>query len=163
MAQTEQVARRVDYYDDPTAPAPTRIVPAVTAVVTDTAGAILLQRRADNGLWALPGGVVEVGETVAQTIVREVKEETGLDVEPTELVGVYSDPRHVIAYADGEVRQQFSLCFAARIVGGGLRGSDESTAVRFVPPAELDTLPMHPAQRLRIAHFLERLPTPYIG
>jgi ADP-ribose pyrophosphatase YjhB (NUDIX family) len=163
MAQTEQVARRVDYYDDPAAPAPTRIVPAVTAVVTDGSGAILLQRRADNGLWALPGGVVEVGETVAQTIVREVKEETGLDVEPTELVGVYSDPRHVIAYADGEVRQQFSLCFAARIVGGALRGSDESTDVRFVALADLDTLPMHPAQRLRIAHFLERLPTPYIG
>ena len=84
------------------------------------------------------------------------------DVEPTGIVGVYSDPRHVIAYADGEVRQQFSLCCAARIVGGELQGSDESTEVRFVPLAELDALPMHPAQRLRVRHFLERRPTPYI-
>lgn len=160
MAQT---ARRVDYYEDPAAPAPTRIVPAVTAVVTNEAGEIVIQRRADNGLWALPGGVVEVGESVAQTIIREVKEETGLDVEPTGIVGIYSDPRHVIAYADGEVRQQFSLCFAARIVGGVLAGSDESTEVRFVTLAELERLPMHPTQRLRIKHFLERRADPYIG
>jgi ADP-ribose pyrophosphatase YjhB (NUDIX family) len=158
-----QTARRIDYYDDPAAPTPNRIVPAVTAVVPNEAGEILLQRRADNGLWALPGGVVEVGESVAQALLREVKEETGLDVEPVGIVGVYSDPRHVIAYADGEVRQQFNLCFAARIVGGALRGSDESTEVRFVAPAEFDRLPMHQAQRLRIKHFLERRPTPYIG
>jgi ADP-ribose pyrophosphatase YjhB (NUDIX family) len=158
-----QTARRVDYYDDPAAPAPNRIVPAVTAVVANEAGEILLQRRADNGLWALPGGVVEVGESVAQAVLREVKEETGLDVEPVGIVGVYSDPRHVIAYADGEVRQQFSLCFAARNVGGALRVSEESTEVRFVALAELDRLPMHPAQRLRIKHFLEHRPTPYIG
>src|SRR5262245_3038067 len=106
MVQPGQLARRVDYYDDPAAPAPNRIVPAVSAVVADEAGELVLQRRADNGLWALPGGVVEVGESVAQAVVREVKEETGLDVEPVGLVGVYSDPRHVIAYADGEVRQQ---------------------------------------------------------
>jgi 8-oxo-dGTP pyrophosphatase MutT (NUDIX family) len=161
MAQ--EVARRVDYYDDPAAPKPNRIVPAVTAVVSNGAGEVLLQRRTDNGLWALPGGGIELGESVAQALVREVREETGLDVEPVALVGVYSDPRHVIAYADGEVRQQFSLCLAARAVGGALRGSDESHEVRFVAPDELDRLPMHPAQRLRIRHFLERRPSAYIG
>jgi 8-oxo-dGTP pyrophosphatase MutT (NUDIX family) len=161
MAQ--QVARRVDYYDDPEAPKPNRIVPAVTAVVTDDTGAVLLQRRTDNGLWALPGGGIELGESVGQALVREVWEETGLDVEPVALVGVYSDPRHIIAYADGEVRQQFSLCLAARIVSGTLRGSDESHEVRFVAVADLDRLPMHPAQRLRIQHFLERRATPFFN
>lgn len=160
MAQT---VHRVDYYDDPAAPKPTRVVPAVTAVVANGAGEVLLQRRADNGLWALPGGAVEPGESVGQALVREVREETGLDVEPVGIVGVYSDPRHVIAYADGEVRQQFSLCLATRIVGGALAGSAESHEVRFVAPADLDRLQMHPTQRLRIAHFLERRPAPYLG
>jgi ADP-ribose pyrophosphatase YjhB (NUDIX family) len=126
------MARRTDYYHDPTAPKPNRIVPAVTAVVENAAGELLLHRRVDNELWGLPGGAVELGESVAQTVVREVKEETGLDVALTGLVGVYSDPHHVIAYADGEVRQQFSLCFAARLLGGMLAGSDESHEVRFV-------------------------------
>jgi ADP-ribose pyrophosphatase YjhB (NUDIX family) len=145
------------------APKPTRIVPTVTAVVTSGAGEVLLQRRTDNGLWALPGGGIELGESVAQALVREVREETGLEVEPVALVGVYSDPRHVIAYADSEVRQQFSLCFAARVLGGALRGSDESHEVRFVAPGDLDRLPIHPAQRLRIRHFLERRPAPFFS
>jgi 8-oxo-dGTP pyrophosphatase MutT (NUDIX family) len=60
-------------------------------------------------------GVGAVGERIAETVVREVREETGLDVEMTGIVGVYSDPGHVIAYSDGDVRQEFNLCFAARL------------------------------------------------
>lgn len=52
------------------------------------------------------------------TVVREVKEETGIDVEVVGLVGIYTDPGHVSAFGDGEVRQEFSLCFRARAVGG---------------------------------------------
>jgi ADP-ribose pyrophosphatase YjhB (NUDIX family) len=71
--------------------------------------------------------------------VREVKEETALEVEPIGLVGIYPDPGHVIAYADGEVRQEFSICFTARIVGGQLAVADqESTEVRFVVSEDLD-------------------------
>ncbi|WNV81750.1 NUDIX domain-containing protein [Bacillus atrophaeus] len=72
---------------------------------------ILLQERVDNGKWSLPGGNMEPGETVGDSIKREVKEETGLDIVVKHLVGVYSDPNHVKAYQDGEVRQQFSLAF----------------------------------------------------
>lgn len=95
--------------------------------------------------------------------VREVKEETGLDVEITGLIGTYTDPRHVIAYSDGEVRRQFNVCFTARVVGGALAISDESTELRFVAPEALDSLPMHHTQRLRIRHFLEHRATPYLG
>src|SRR5207237_237908 len=107
-------------------------------------------------LWGLPGGAMDLGESIGQAVVREVREETGLDVEPTGLVGIYSDPGHVIAYPNGEVRHEFSICFTARIIGGEISVADEeSTEVRFVPISEIDQLVMHRSTRLRIRHFLE--------
>ncbi|MFJ2632658.1 NUDIX domain-containing protein [Streptomyces sp. NPDC087422] len=154
---------RTEFYDDPDAPAPNSLVVAASAVVTDEQGRILLQRRRDNGLWALPGGGMEMTDSLPGTAVREVKEETGLDVEITGLVGTYTDPRHVIAYTDGEVRRQFNVCFTARVTGGELAVSDESTEVRFVAAGEVDELPMHHTQRFRIAHYLEGRERPYLG
>ncbi|MEU4097766.1 NUDIX domain-containing protein [Streptomyces sp. NPDC026673] len=154
---------RTEYYDDPDAPAPNSLVVAASAVVTDDAGRILLQRRTDSGLWALPGGGMEMDDSLPGAAVREVQEETGLNVEITGLVGTYTDPRHVIAYSDGEVRRQFNVCFRARVVGGVLTISDESTELRFVAPDALDALPMHHTQRLRIEHFLENRGTPHLG
>ena len=83
---------RTDYYNDPDAPTPNSVVPSASAVVTDELGRILLIKRRDNELWALPGGGHDVGETIEQTAVREVKEETGLDVEVTAITGIYTDP-----------------------------------------------------------------------
>ncbi|MFG2909581.1 NUDIX domain-containing protein [Kitasatospora sp. NPDC048286] len=154
---------RTEYYDDPDAPKPNRLVVAASAVVTDEAGRILLQRRVDNGLYALPGGTMDLGESLPATAAREVFEETGLEVEITGLVGTYTDPRHVIAYSDGEVRQQFNVCFTARVTGGALRISDESTDLRFVLPEEIADLPMHHTQQLRLRHFLEQRTSPYLG
>jgi 8-oxo-dGTP pyrophosphatase MutT (NUDIX family) len=155
---------RRDYYDDPNAPKPNSIVPAVTAVVEDDEGRVLLIHRVDNDRWALPGGQVEVGERVAETVVREVREETGIEVEVLGLTGVYSDPKHVIAYDDGEVRQQFALSFRARPVGGTLHSSDEASEVRWLSPDDLQRLEIHPSMRLRIRHGLDRrLAAPYIG
>ncbi|MBO1418544.1 NUDIX domain-containing protein [Streptomyces sp. FH025] len=154
---------RTEFYDDPNAPKPNRLAVAASAVVTDDEGRILLQRRTDNGLYALPGGTMDLGESLPGAAVREVREETGLDVEITGLVGTYTDPRHVIAYSDGEVRQQFNVCFTARITGGELRISDESTDLKFVAPGDIGGLAMHPTQRLRLQHFLEHRATPYLG
>lgn len=154
---------RTEYYDDPEAPEPNSLVVAASAVVTDDQGRILLQRRRDNDLWALPGGGMEMTDSLPGAAMREVKEETGLDVEITGLVGTYTDPRHVIAYTDGEVRRQFNVCFTARVTGGGLAISDESTELRFIAPSDLADLPMHHTQRLRIQHFLEQRDRPYLG
>lgn len=154
---------RTEYFDDPDAPKPNSLVVAASAVVTDERGRILLQRRRDNDLWALPGGGMDMSDSLPGTAIREVKEETGLDVEITGLVGTYTDPRHVIAYTDGEVRRQFNVCFTARMTGGELAISDESTELRFVDPGELQSLPMHHTQQLRLQHFLERRPFPYLG
>ncbi|WP_314221762.1 NUDIX domain-containing protein [Streptomyces zaehneri] len=141
---------RRDYEDDPSAPKANSLVPAASVVVTDGAGRILLQCRTDNGMWALPGGAMNIGESLPDCAVRETREETGLDVEIVGIVGTYSDPRHVFAYDDGEVRQEFSICFLARPSAGRLAVSDESTDVRWFEPAEVDALPMVSSIRKRV-------------
>jgi ADP-ribose pyrophosphatase YjhB (NUDIX family) len=151
------MSRRKDYYDDPHAPAANSLVPATSVVVVDNQDRIVLQRRRDNGKWDLPGGVMELGESLAECAIREVNEETGLDVEVVSIVGVYSDPGHILAYEDGEARQEFAICFKARILGGQVAVSDESHDVGFYPPSEIATLPMEDAIRLRITDYLSSL------
>lgn len=154
---------RIDHYNDPAAPPANSVVPSTTAVVVDEHNRIVLVHRRDNDLWALPGGGMDLGESIVDCAVREVKEETGLDVEVTGLIGVYTNPHHVMAYDDGEVRQQFSLCFTTRLLGGDLHTDSESSEVAWTPVADLDALPMHPSMRLRIDHYLEGRATPYLG
>ncbi|HEU5472035.1 MAG TPA: NUDIX domain-containing protein [Actinophytocola sp.] len=152
---------RVDYYNDPHAPKANSIVVAVTAFVQDDTGRVLLIRRTDNDLYAIPGGAQEIGETLTQTVTREVQEETGLSVEVTGLIGIYSDPAHVIAFTNGEVRQEFSICFRARPTGGQLRTSTESSEVLWIAPTDLDRLNIHPTIRLRLNHGLAHRATTY--
>ena len=146
---------RTDYYHQPDAPKANSLVPGASAIVADGEGRIVLLRRSDNGRWALPGGVMDIGESIAHAVAREVREETGLQVEPKRVVGIYTDPGHVFAFDDGEVRQQFSICFACRLVGGEIRASGESTDVRFFSPPDIDRLDAHPSIRLRIADYLK--------
>ena len=141
----------IDHFHDPDAPQPNSIVPACTVVTRDADGSVLLIRRTDNQLWALPGGAMEFGESVSQTAVREVREETGLAVEISGLAGVYTDPHHLIEFSDGEVRQQLSICFTADL------------EVRFVALVDLDRYEIHPSMRLRIDHALAGRETPYLG
>jgi ADP-ribose pyrophosphatase YjhB (NUDIX family) len=154
---------RIDYFNDPNAPKANSIVPSVTAIVANDQGKLLLVHKTDNDLWALPGGAMDVGESMADTVVREVKEETGIDVAVTGVVGIYTNPNHVMAYDDGEVRQQCSICFTTRMLGGQLATSSETSEVAWVAPDQLDSLNMHPSMRLRIDHYLERRSAPYIG
>ncbi|MDR7278699.1 NUDIX hydrolase [Catenuloplanes atrovinosus] len=153
---------KTDYLNDPRAPQANSLVVAVGAVVRDDEGRLLLIRRSDNGFWALPGGAQDLGESVSQAVVREVEEETGILVEVTGISGIYSDPGHVIAYDDGEVRQEFSLCFHAEAVSGDIRTSSESTSVAWISPSEVDKLSIHPSMLLRIRHGLAGGP-PYVG
>ncbi|MCM1949518.1 NUDIX domain-containing protein [Streptomyces sp. G2] len=155
---------RIDYFRDPSAPKANSVVPSVTVVVRDTEGRILLIHKTDNDLWALPGGGHDIGERIGDTAVREVEEETGVVVDVEGIIGLYTDPDHVLAYDDGEVRQQFSICFRAKPAGGSLRTSSESKEVRWVDPADLDEFDIHPSMRLRIRHGLdETRREPYIG
>src|SRR5262245_48285433 len=115
-----------------------------------------MQRRKDNDLWALPGGTMDLGESIGETAIREVREETGVNIEIDGIVGIYSDPRHLIEYSDGEVRQQFNVCFRGRLIDGTLERSEESTEVAWVPPEKLEELQIHHTTRLRLDHFLEQ-------
>ncbi len=122
-----------------------------------------MQRRSDSGNWSLPGGVMDIGETLEQCVIRETKEETGLDIEITGLLGIYTDPEHVIEYADGEIRQEFNITYYGRVSGGRIAVSNESTEVRFVRPDELERLPVHETVRLRLQHHSEKRADPYLG
>jgi ADP-ribose pyrophosphatase YjhB (NUDIX family) len=119
--------------------------------------------KTDNSKWALPGGGHEPGESIADTVVREVKEETGYDVEVETITGTYTNPRHVMAYDDGEVRQQVSIAFRARLVGGQKRTSDESSEVEWLTRDQIEDLDLHPSMRLRLQHALSRQQRPFIG
>lgn len=154
---------RTDYLNNPNAPEANSIVPAVSAIVTDERSQLLLIRRTDNNYWSIPGGGVNPGESVSEAAAREVKEETGIDCQVIGLVGIYSDPNHVAAYDDGEVRQEFSICFTTRTLGGSLRTSNESSEVRFVPISAISDLRIHPSIRFRIQHYQEKRSEPYIG
>lgn len=156
--------KRIDYLDDPSAPPANSLVPSANAVVANERGEILLIRRTDNGNWSLPGGAMDIGERIAETAVREVREETGIECEVLGLVGIYTNPRHVLEYtSNGEIRQEFSIVFRARPVSGEPTPSAESSEVRWVAAADLANHAMHPSMRQRIDHYLEDRDTPHIG
>lgn len=124
--------------------------PSVAAIIRNAEGHVLLQRRSDNGLWGLPGGSVEIGESVTTAVVREVREETGLAVTVDRLVGVYSDPAfQVFRYKDGNVVHYINTLMTCRIAGGVLQTCDESLELKFFDPACLprDMLDTH---RIRV-------------
>ena len=132
------------------------IRPSVSAVIFDGEGRVLLQRRTDNGQWGLPGGSVEIGESVKAAIVREVQEETGLTVEVARLVGVYSDPSfQVVAYPDGRVVHYVNICLECHITGGALTTSAETLEVGFFPGTALPE-PFVPLHRIRVQDALAR-------
>ena len=131
-----------------------RISCSSCAAVFDGSGQkILLTRRADNGLWCLPGGCIEPGESAPEACVREVLEETGLEVEAGRLVGVYSSPDRITEYPDGNRYQTVTLCFEARSVGGDIRTSEETTDFGYFSLAEIqfmDVMENH-SERIRDA------------
>lgn len=120
-------------------------------------------RRTDNGNWALPGGAIDLGESVAQAAARETLEETGLECEVTGIVGIYSDPKHVVLYtSNGEVRQEFSIVLTARPLSGKPTPSSESSEVRWVTVAQVPLYTMDRSMRLRINDYLARKEAPVI-
>src|SRR5580704_2154289 len=156
--------RRIDFHNDPGAPPANSIVPSVNVAVTNDAGEVLLIRRTDNENWALPGGAVDLGESLAQAGARETREETGVDCEITGLSGIYTDPGHVLLYtSNGEVRQEFSIVLTARATGGEPTRSEESSEVRWVPRKDLGGYSMDRSMRVRIGHYLEGRAAPYLG
>jgi 8-oxo-dGTP pyrophosphatase MutT (NUDIX family) len=148
---------RTDHWNDPDAPRATRRRTSASVFVLDDQRRLLLMCRADSGLWTMPSGGVKTGETVAEAGARECEEETGILVGVTGLLGVFSDPAHVVVITrDGkvtDVRQPINICLRARPLGGVLRPApEEARDARWVAPADLDGYPIAPALRARIRH-----------
>jgi 8-oxo-dGTP pyrophosphatase MutT (NUDIX family) len=158
------MAGRIDYYDDPQAPKANSLVPSVNVIVVNDQDEVLMIRRSDNGNWAVPGGAVDLGESVPQAGIRETLEETGITCEITGMSGLYTDPRHIILYtSDGEARQEFSIVLTGRPLSGEPTPSDESREVRWVPKADVDGMKMDRSMRMRVRHFLDGSTEPHIG
>lgn len=155
---------RIDHYDDPTAPPANSLVPSANVIVVDDHDRVLVIHRTDNDNWAVPGGAMDLGESMVDCAVRETREETGIDCEITGLVGLFTDPKHLIEYtSNGEVRQEFSMLFTARPLGGELTPSSESREVLWVSRPEMESLKMDRSMRFRLQHWLDGASQPYLG
>jgi 8-oxo-dGTP pyrophosphatase MutT (NUDIX family) len=126
------------------------VMPAAAAFVRDASGRVLLQLRGDTGDWGLPGGGMELGERVDQTVVYEVREETGLEVVPVRLIGAYSDDAFWFTYPHGDQVKVVSMFFECRVVGGNLQADGiESAELRFFPSDALPPMIERHARRVR--------------
>jgi 8-oxo-dGTP pyrophosphatase MutT (NUDIX family) len=124
------------------------LVPSVTGVVFDAARRMLLVRHADRGIWVLPGGAVDPGETPADALVREMWEETGLRVEPETLRGVFSGPDFLVRYRNGDEVIYLMTVFECRVIGGCPRPDGEETLeVRYFSEEEAKRIDLPPWAR----------------
>ncbi|WP_433681211.1 NUDIX hydrolase [Nocardia sp. CA-119907] len=155
------MGRRIDYHQDPDAPAANSVRPSAAAFIHQQ-DAVLLICRSDNGNWSMPGGAHDPGESLSRTAVRETQEETGVDIHVTGIVGIFTDPTHVIHYtSNDEVRQEFTVVYRGEAIGGHPTTSNESTRVEWVPVEQIPSLTMDPSQRKRIDWALSER-EPYI-
>ncbi|PJF34829.1 MAG: NUDIX hydrolase [Candidatus Thermofonsia Clade 1 bacterium] len=124
----------------------------VAGVVINAAGEVLLQRRSDNGQWALPGGALDPGEEPAEAVVREVWEETGVLVAPERVVAIHGGEEFFVRYPNGDQAYIVSITFACRPLRGEPHvNDDESLEVRYFSPDQLPPLPERTRLRIDLA------------
>lgn len=126
----------------------TRVRVGTAIAVRDNQGFVLLEKRSDCSMWGLPGGAIDPGESVVEAAKREVQEETGLIVQITRFIGIYSEPENrIVTYLDnGDVVHLVDIFLEGTILSGELSCSQESEALQFfdlhklpidiVPPAK---------------------------
>jgi ADP-ribose pyrophosphatase YjhB (NUDIX family) len=121
---------------------------AVNAVVFNEKREVLLARRTDNGLWCIPGGHVELGETLSQACLRELFEETGLRARVIRLVGVYSDTQGSLHFSQGPEWHTVRVSFLCEVTGGVLTPSEETSEIRNYNVRQLPSLITDHARRI---------------
>ena len=135
------------------------ILPSVAALVFDESGALLLVRQVDGGVWSTPGGTIELDEAPADAAVREVWEETGVDVEIVRIAAVLGGPEYLVRYPNGDETQYVMTAFECRARGGHPRGDGEETLdARYWSAAEAMSLPLAPWVRHALPLLFERRP-----
>lgn len=135
------------YYRDPGAPTPNRPRGVGVTALIERDGTVLVERRADSEAleWAFIAGTLD-DESVLDALQREVREETGFEIESASLFGIFSDPTRIVAYPDGSVRRITSIVFRVIPLGHGAPVlSHESLEMQFVSRSELVQLEFWPA------------------
>lgn len=148
------------YYKDVNAPLPTQpFVPGTCAVILNRSGQILLHKREDNGMWTLPGGKMELGESISDCCIREIKEELGLEVKIKRMVGIYTSPDCVFDYGNGLVFQPFVVAFLCSSENDNFIINNESVDARWFGEKEVFKLEMIPYTLQIINHSLHGICT----
>lgn len=145
---------RKDYYHKKNAPAPNSVRPATAAAIVRN-GKLLMLKRKDNKKWTVPGGTLELNESLNNCMIREINEETGLDVEIVDIIGTYTDPEIVIEYSDGEVRREFTILYYCKEKGGSVLLDEESEEFIWVPLDKLEDLNCAESQKIRLKDIKE--------
>ena len=120
---------------------------------------LLMLHRKDNKKWTMPGGTLEFGESMVDCALREVKEESGLNVEIKDIIGTYTDPNIRVAYSDGEVRQEFTIVYYGETKDFDVKLDEESSNFVWVSLDEIQKLPLADFQRRRISNVISYLET----
>jgi ADP-ribose pyrophosphatase YjhB (NUDIX family) len=131
-------------------------------IFDETPQKILLTRRSDNQLWCLPGGALNPGESVSETCMREIFEETGMNVRIVRLIEIYSSPHRIVEYADGNRYQIIALNFEVAIVSGEPNLSSETIDIGYFTPDEIKKLALMSHHWERIQDAFAENPIPFI-
>lgn len=150
---------RTDYYYRDDAPFANSIKPAAAVAILNSKHELLMLHRKDNKKWTMPGGTMEFGESLTDCALREVKEESGLDVAIKDIIGTYTDPNIRVAYSDGEVRQEFTIVYYGEALNYTVLLDDESSQFEWVSLDNILELPLADSQRRRINDVIDYLKT----
>jgi 8-oxo-dGTP pyrophosphatase MutT (NUDIX family) len=133
------------------------LLPAITVIIFDDQGRMLLVQHTEGGAWLPPGGSIEPGERPADAAVREIWEETGLRVTLSHVIGVFGGPEFHVVYANGDEVSYVTTVFEAQVVGGELQpDGQEALALAYFSPAELAGLAMPAWMRIVLEAALHR-------
>ena len=150
--------KRKDYAHLPEMPEANSIRPAAAvAIVNDNR--ILMLKRTDNSKWTLPGGTLELNESLIDCAVREVKEEAGINVVVKDIIGTYTDPNIRIEYSDGEVRREFTIVYYGEANTTTIEIDNESEEYKWISIDEVQMYPMADSQKRRLRDVVEYITT----
>ena len=144
---------RKDYSHDYDMPSANSVRPAAAVAIVSNDRILMLKRR-DNEKWTLPGGTMELTESLLDCAVREVKEETGLNIAVKDVIGTYTDPDVRISYSDGEVRREFTVVYYGTVASDRVDIDEESSEYKWIPLSDVDNYPMAPSQQRRLADVI---------
>lgn len=157
FAEKMKTVRR-DFSHQANMPSANSIRPAAAVAILDNNKVLMLKRR-DNRKWTLPGGTLELSESLIDCAIREVQEESGLNISITDILGTYTDPDVRIQYSDGEVRREFTIVYVGKALNTEVSIDDESTGYQWVELSQALSLPMADSQRQRISDVIEYVKT----